>query len=196
MEREQAQRPFWVKAIEKASEWSGYISALAILVSTLIIVHQVSVRYFLGIPAVWQIETSMYLLLVTSFIGAAYGLKHDAHVGIDMVVSKFAPRFQKRLRIVTSALGILLCAVVGWRAWHLWWEATSNGWKSETILSTPLMIPYFILPLGMLLITLQFLVIIYDDWCWLKEHRKEKAITKTNASNEFGSTSIKTQEDF
>lgn len=183
MNEEQALKPMWVRAIERASEWSGYISGLAILASTLIVVYQVCLRYFFGAPAVWQIETSMYLLLLTSFVGAAYGLKHDAHVGIDLIVAKLAPQFQRRLRIFTSILSILLCTVVGWRAWHLWWEATSQGWKSDTLMATPLTIPYFILPLGMLLITLQFLVIIYEDWSWLKAHAREKAIKKADFNN-------------
>lgn len=170
-------KPLLIRFIDKLSEISGYLSGLAILASTLIIVHQVAVRYFFGIPAIWQVETSIYLLLFTSFVGAAYGLKHDAHVGIDFVVMKLAPRFQKIMRIITSVFAIGLTAVVGWKAWVLWWEATEKGWLAETLLSTPLTIPYFILPLGMTLTVLQFVVLIYDDWIWLKQHanRREAA---------------------
>lgn len=173
-----------IRAINKLSEWSGYLSGLAILASTLIIVHQVCVRYFFGIPAIWQMETSMYLLLITSFIGAAYGVKHDAHVGIDLVVAKLAPKFQRRMRIFTSFLCIGLTVLVGYKAWHLWWEATVNGWTAETLLSTPLTIPYLILPIGMTLTALQFVVLIYEDCCWLKDNKESnKEVTTSSASD-------------
>lgn len=181
-------KPLLIRAIEWLSEVSGYIGGLAILVSTIIIVHQVLVRYFWGIPAIWQIETSVYLLLITSFVGAAYGLKHDAHVGIDLIVMKLAPRFQRMLRIFTSILCMGLTVIVAWKAWLLWWEATTNGWKSESLLSAPLTIPYFILPLGMVLITLQFIVLIYNDWVWLKTNSEGK----TPSSKEIKTDTIKT----
>jgi TRAP-type C4-dicarboxylate transport system permease small subunit len=165
----QAKKPLWIRWIEQLSEWSGYLSGLSILLSVVIISYQVLIRYFLGLPGIWQIEVSIYLLLFTSFIGAAYGLKHGAHVGIDLLVAKMAERTQRKMRIFSSVICIVVTTVLGWRAWALWWEATEQGWRADTLLSTPLTIPYLILPLGMVLVTLQFMVMIYEDWKWIKE---------------------------
>ncbi|MFT9846327.1 TRAP transporter small permease [Aneurinibacillus sp. REN35] len=167
-------RPGVIRFIDMLSEWSGYLSGGAVLISTLIIVHEVVMRYFFAQPAIWQIEISMYLLLFTSFVGASYGLKHDAHVGIDLLVSKLAPRAQKKMRMFTSLLCIGLTILIGWRAGVLWLEAYENGWRAESLISTPLSIPYIALPLGMLLMTLQFIVLLYEDWSWLKAHTSSR----------------------
>lgn len=167
-------KPTFIRFIETLNEWSGYISGLAILVSTVIIVYEVMMRYFFGRPAIWQIEISMYLLLFTAFVGSSYGLKHGAHVGIDLIVGKLASRVQKKMRIFTSLLCMALTIFVGWRAGLLWLEAYEQGWRAESLISTPLSIPYIALPLGMLLITLQFIVLIYEDWTSLKTNTKRE----------------------
>jgi TRAP-type C4-dicarboxylate transport system permease small subunit len=178
----QEKKPLVIRGIERLSEWSGYLSGLSILLSSVIIVYQVLTRYFLGVPGVWQIEVSIYLLLFTSFVGAAYGLKHDAHVGIDLLVVKMRPRRQKQMRIFTSLMCIALTGVVGWRAFARWWEATEQGWRADTLLSTPLSIPYFILPLGMTLVGLQFIVLIYEDWKALNAEKSSDNASRTIAA--------------
>lgn len=176
-------RPGLIRLIDTLSEWSGYLSGGAILISTLIIVHEVIMRYFFAQPAIWQIEISMYLLLFTSFVGASYGLKHNAHVGIDLVVNKLAPRAQKKLRMCTSLFCIGLTVLVGWRAGMLWLEAYEKGWRAESLISTPLSIPYVALPLGMLLMTLQFIVLLYEDWNWLKAHTRTRDVETVELQN-------------
>lgn len=171
-------KPVVIRFIETLNEWSGYISGLAILASTIIIVYEVMMRYFFGQPAIWQVEISMYLLLFTAFVGSSYGLKHGAHVGIDLIVGKLTPRVQKKMRIFTSLLCMALTIFVGWRASLLWLEAYEQGWRAESLISTPLSIPYIALPLGMLLITLQFIVLIYEDWTLLKAHQKNASISE------------------
>ena len=55
----------------------------------------------------------------------------------------------------------------------MWWEATEAGWHSNTAWGPPLTYPYFILPFGMTLIALQYLVIISDSIQQLVGRRTE-----------------------
>ncbi|MCM3584521.1 TRAP transporter small permease [Mesobacillus maritimus] len=165
-------KPVWIRAIDWLSEVSGYISGLMILLATLVIVHQVIVRYFFGHSTIWQTEFSTYLVMFTTFVGAAYGLKHNSHVGIDVLVNKLPVKGQSIMKIITSSFSLLLTIVVAWKAWEMWYHATEMGWKSSTVWAPPLTYPYFILPLGMSLVSLQFIVIIYDEYKKLKSHQK------------------------
>lgn len=164
METKENHKPFLLRLIDTLSEVIGYLSGIAIFLSALVIVHQVVARYFLGIPTVWQTEFSIYLLMFASFAGAAYGLKHRAHVGVDIIVEKLSPRTQSLLRIITSFFCLALILLVTWKAWGMWWEATKLGWKSSSLWGTPLTYPYFILPLGMSLLSLQYIVFIYEEF--------------------------------
>jgi TRAP-type C4-dicarboxylate transport system permease small subunit len=170
-------KPLWIKAINWLSEASGYISGALIMAASLVVLHQVLVRYLFGLPSIWQTEMSIYLLMFASFVGGAYGLKHNAHVGVDLISIKLSPKAQIFLRIVTGALCLGLTVIVAWKGFHMWWEATDKGWRSDTLWGPKLTYPYFILPLGMLLISLQYIVIIYEDITSLKQAKEANAKT-------------------
>lgn len=164
----QSAKPVWIRAIEWLSEFSGYLSALAILLGTIVIMYQVIVRYFFGLPSIWQTEMSIYLLMFASLVGGAYGLKHNAHVGVDIFTIKLSPRKQTYLRIITGVFCLALLVIIAWKSSVMWWEATEKGWRSDSLWGPKLTYPYFILPLGMVLISLQYLALIYEDVISLK----------------------------
>lgn len=151
---------FLFRWIDLLSEASGYLGGIAIVIATLIICYAVTVRYLFGIAGGWTTELSVYLLIFATFVGGAYGLKHDAHVGVDLLINKLSGRAQAAAKLIASLLALVIVSVVVWRAWTLWWEVTEAGFSSASAWGPPLAYPYFILPLGMTLIALQYLVII------------------------------------
>lgn len=172
----QRKQPFWVRIINWLSEVSGYISGFFILLSSLIILYQVIIRYFIGASTIWQTELSIYLLIFATFVGAAYGLKHDSHVGIDVITEILPPRAKSIMKIFTSIFSIVLTIIVAWKGWIMWYEATINGWHSSTVWGPPLTYPYIILPIGMSLVSLQFIVIIYEEMKKLKQGPVEEPV--------------------
>jgi len=141
---------------------SGYISGLAILAATLIIVEQVVVRYVLRAPTIWQVEIAVYLLIAATFLGAPYGLKQNAHINIDILVTFLPERVRSRLDMFTSFVALLFCLFLAWRGCVMWWEAFEGGWKSSSLLSFPLIYPYALLPLGMILTSLLYILRLND----------------------------------
>lgn len=149
----------WANA---ASELAGYLSAVALVVATAVMMHGVLSRYLFGNPTIWQTEVSIYLLIFVTFVGAAYGLKHHAHVGVDLLVQRLPARAQLVARLVTSLLSLGVVLVVLWTALLTWWEAYQAGFRSPTALRAPLSVVYAILPLGMVLVACQYLAFIIE----------------------------------
>ena len=144
------------------SQLTGYLSAVALIVATLSTLHAVLARYLLGQPTVWQTEVSIYLLMFVTFVGAAYGLRHHAHVGVDLLVERLPTKPQLVLRIITAILATGVVLVVAWTAGQNWWEAVEGDFRSATALRAPLSVVYAILPLGMILVALQYLAFIVE----------------------------------
>ena len=144
------------------SEVAGYLSAIALVLATLAMTYGVALRYFFGKPTVWQTEVSVYLLVFVTFVGAAYGLKHHAHVGVDLLVDRLPPRPQLALRLITGLLALFVVGAVIWTSYGTWWEAAEGGFRSPTALRAPLAIVYAILPLGMLLVALQYIAFLIE----------------------------------
>lgn len=146
----------------KLSQLTGYLSAVALVLATAVTLHAVLARYFFGVPTVWQGELSIYLLMFVTFVGAAYGLRHHAHVGVDLVVERLPPRPQLVMRIITAALSLVAVLVVLWTSFELWYEAYEGGFRSSTAWRAPLSVVYAILPLGMLLVALQYVAFLVE----------------------------------
>jgi TRAP-type C4-dicarboxylate transport system permease small subunit len=152
----------WVaRRIEGFNRAMYWVSAGAILLSSLILTYEVVMRYFLKIPTIWEVETAVYLGILATFLGAAYGLKDGAHINIDLVTRILPAGLQRKLEAVTSVLSLLFCLYVAYKGWEMFWEAYSKGWKSDSLWGPPLAIPYFFLPLGMTLLSLQFIIQIF-----------------------------------
>ena len=149
-----------MQKIENLNHALYYVSSLAILLSAFILTYEVIVRYVLRIPTIWEIESSVYLTVMATYLGAAYGLKDGAHINIDMITRLLPEGFTSKLSLVTSIISLVFCMLVAWKGWGMWWEATSKGWVSESLWGPPLTVPYFFLPLGMTLLSLQYVVLI------------------------------------
>jgi TRAP-type C4-dicarboxylate transport system permease small subunit len=157
--RSDTQKSFVSRSIGWLSELSGYVSGVLILASMLIICYGVVLRYVLGASTVWQTELAIYFLMFAAFVGGAYGLKHGDHVKIDVAVNRLPGRARLFVNFVAVVLGFLFIVTIGVLSFDMWWEAVERGRRSSTAWNIPLAIPYFMLPLGMTLMALQYLVI-------------------------------------
>ena len=153
-------RSVFLRYVDRLSELSGYASGVLILAAMLTVCYGVLLRYVLGVSTVWQLELSTYFLMFAAFVGGAYGLKHGDHVGIELIVERLPEKAQLYVRLLASVLGFLFIVTVALIAYALWWETTESGRTSGTAWNVPLTYPYLIVPLGMTLIALEYLVIM------------------------------------
>ncbi|WP_256839487.1 TRAP transporter small permease [Ornithinimicrobium faecis] len=154
--------PAIVRWVGWLCEASGWLSAIALVAATLITTHAVVTRYFFKQPTVWQTESTIYLLMLVTFIGAAYGLKHHAHVGVDLLINAAPQRPQLIGRIVNAFLCLGVVLVVMITSFRNWQEAYLFDFRSPTAFRFPLWISYAILPLGMLFVALQLVAMIIE----------------------------------
>ena len=152
--------PLLLRYIDRLSELAGYMSAVLILVSMLVVCYGVFLRYALGASTVWQLELSTFFLMFAAFVGGAYGLKHGDHVNLSLIVDRLPEKARLYVKLVASVLGFVFVAIVASIAYVLWWQTTEAGRTSGTAWNVPLTYPYLIVPLGMTLIALQYLVIV------------------------------------
>ena len=154
--------PLFLRYINRLSELAGYASAVLIRISMLVVCYGVFLRYVLGASTVWQLELSTYFLMFAAFVGGAYGLRHGDHVNLSLIVDRLPEKTRLYVKLVASILGFVFIAIVAVIAYFLWWETTEAGRTSGTAWNVPLTYPYLIVPLGMTLIALQYLVIVVE----------------------------------
>jgi TRAP-type mannitol/chloroaromatic compound transport system permease small subunit len=92
-----------VRALERISEWTGWLASRLVIVLVALVAIDVIARYVLNLSWVWMQELEWHLFGLVFLIGAAYTLKHDAHVRVDLLAR--SPRFGPRLRAWRELLG-------------------------------------------------------------------------------------------
>jgi TRAP-type mannitol/chloroaromatic compound transport system permease small subunit len=96
-------------AIQSFSEWSGRLISWLVLALVLVISYDVAMRYLLQEGSVALQELEWHLFALIFLLAAAYTLKHDAHVRVDVF---YRSRFMTdRRRAWVDLLGGLLFLV-------------------------------------------------------------------------------------
>lgn len=97
------------RLIDAISEWTGWITAWCILLMVMIIVYDVSMRKFFGIGSIKLQELQWHLFALIFLLGAAYTLKHDDHVRVDIIYQ--SRWMNKRRRAWIDMLGSLFLLI-------------------------------------------------------------------------------------
>lgn len=148
-----------VRLIERVSGATGVLAAWLVACLVVAVCYEVFSRYVLGAPTLWAFELG-YMLMGTNFLlGAAYTLRERAHIRIDLLYSRFAPR--TRAWIDLGAYTVLLLPFTVWLTVGLWGKtriALASLERSGNSAWNPVIWPYrAIFCLAFLLLSLQIL---------------------------------------
>lgn len=125
-------------SIGNLSRFLAILCVLAMLVSVCI---EVFARSFLGFATIWVTEVTTYLVVATTFLGAAFAESRGAHVRIDLLANALPP---ERARALTEGLrwiAVGLVLVTLWKVAGFAMENYAGGVRSWSLLNTPLWIP-------------------------------------------------------
>ncbi|WP_413208109.1 TRAP transporter small permease [Rhodospirillum sp. A1_3_36] len=146
----------FISGVGLLSRLCGGVSAALILVSMLIVCQMVFLRYVLNASTVWQSEAVIYMMIAATLVGLPYVQLIRGHVNVDLFPMYLSPGPRKALAVLCLLVGVGLCLVFGGYGVELVLEAKSGGWLSESIWAPRLWIPFLAIPVGFLVLLLQF----------------------------------------
>jgi TRAP-type mannitol/chloroaromatic compound transport system permease small subunit len=159
--------------IDSMNEKFAWIAAVAVLASCLISAGNAAIRYTFDIGSNGWLEIQWYLFAVTVMCGAAYVLKVNEHVRVDLVYNKL----KGDGRVFVDLLGLVfffmpVVMTLGYLCWPIFLRMYVTGEMSSHaggLIRWPAM---FTLPLGFGLLTLQGLSEILKRVAYLTGHYK------------------------
>lgn len=161
---EQLRRSAVIKLVTRVSTiFDQALNSLAVFVGVLVIfvmlttAYDVAMRSLLNRPSVWVIEVSEISLVGITFLGAAWVLRGEGHVKVDILLLRLDPKKKALLNSITSIVGIIICLVVAWYGAKVTWEQFEGGIRSPTMLAPPTFPDYLVISLGTFLLAVQFL---------------------------------------
>ncbi|MDB4444203.1 TRAP transporter small permease [bacterium] len=141
-------------------------------------------RYFLNRPQIWVIGATEYTLAIVTFLGAAWLLRDEGHVNIDIAVNLFHPKTKDAVNILTSLLGAMLSLILCWYSSAASLDHFRRGVLTMSAIPFPLGPLLLIQAVSFFILFIQFLRRSYrylKNWKALRE-REEREV---DISSEF-----------
>lgn len=151
------------------------ISAILILGLTFIVGTDITLRYLFNRPLGWVKEVSEYILVGLGFLVAAWILKDDGHVKMDLVLNKVRPKTQTMMNIITSIISTIVVLIIAWFSLRVIVDFYQTKLVAPSVLEPPKWILLVPICVGCFLLAMQFIRRTYafiERWKTLKEQAK------------------------
>jgi TRAP-type mannitol/chloroaromatic compound transport system permease small subunit len=113
----------WLDAIaEFTGTTTAWLTALMVIIACIV----VGLRHLFDIGSIALQESVTYMHAAVFMLGAAYTLKNDGHVRVDIVHKKMSPQTRAWVEVLGSLLFTLpLMIFIGWGSW----EFVQESWR-------------------------------------------------------------------
>ena len=147
----------FARVVRRLSRLCGYVAAGLVTLAVVVVCHMVFVRYVLNQSTIWQTDFITYCLIAATFIGSPYVLMTRGHVNVNILPLHLRPRPRFVLAVIATAMSVAFCLTMTVLTFLFWKEAWDHRWVSDTMWRARLWIPYSSMPIGLGLLTLQYI---------------------------------------
>ena len=146
-----------INFIDNLSGISGWTAGIMTAIAMVLVAGEIVYRTVFSKTLYITDEYSGYMMTMVTFCGLAYTLRERGHIRMMMLPHFLKGRPRIIFDMVCFVVGFLFCIAFTWFTFVFFWDSVVNESRSMHISETYLAIPQFFMPLGALLMTLQFL---------------------------------------
>lgn len=149
----------------KMIDWIGKRVSILNLILVFLICIDVFLRYLFSFSKNWILELEWHLFAIIFLMGAAYGLKHDKHVRVDVFYQKASDKNKAWINLIGTVLFLLpWCYVIIKTST----DFALNSWSMNEGSPNPGGLParYFIKSI----IPLAFVLLFIEGLYWIKKN--------------------------
>ncbi|MGB7541021.1 MAG: TRAP transporter small permease, partial [Burkholderiales bacterium] len=148
----------FIRSVKSISQLCGFVAAGLIAMGVVIVCQMVFVRFVLNENTIWQTDFVTYSIVAATFLGSPYVLMTRGHVNVDVLPYHVGARARFWLALASTLMGLAFCITVFILTYRYWQESWNNSWLSNTMWRVRLWIPYASMPVGLGILTLQYVV--------------------------------------
>jgi TRAP-type mannitol/chloroaromatic compound transport system permease small subunit len=100
------------RGIDAVVDVIGRVAAWVCLLLVVVMAGNVLARYGFSAGTVWAQELEWHLMSPIALIGMSYALRHGEHVRVDVLYSRFRPRTQVMIDLVSAIMAIVVAALI------------------------------------------------------------------------------------
>lgn len=91
---------------------TGKLAAYLMPILAGVVAYEVFSRYFLDSPTLWAYDVSLFMFGYIAALGGAYAQQRRAHINVDILYLKVAPKTKSIFNLITFALGIFFLLII------------------------------------------------------------------------------------
>jgi TRAP-type C4-dicarboxylate transport system permease small subunit len=117
---------------------------------------------------IWIVQINEYSLVWVCFLATAWVLGENKHVRVDILMTRFGRRRQTILLFIQDTVSAALCGVFCYLGGLSTWEHLRDKVVDVGSIDVPKGWILVVIPVGFLLLTLQFLLRVVEDVRWFR----------------------------
>jgi TRAP-type C4-dicarboxylate transport system permease small subunit len=145
-----------VRIIDRISNIFGYIAGAMMLIGVTLVLSEIIARALFDKTLYITEEYTGYLMVAITFFGLAYTLKEKGHIRMVFLHKVIKGKFRVYLDIYTFTIGLIVFILITITSFNFFWDSVISQTRSMQISETYLAVPQSAMPLGSLIIALQF----------------------------------------
>ncbi len=152
----------FIRSVRLLSQLCGLSAAGLIALGVLVVCQMVFVRFILNENTIWQTDFVTYSIVAATFLGSPYVLLLRGHVNVDVLPHYLGRRARYWLALASILMALAFSVVIFVLTYSYWHEAWNENWLSNTMWRVRLWIPLASMPVGLGILTLQYVVELYN----------------------------------
>jgi len=132
-------------------------------IATIITTFQVFYRYGFNSSLSWAEEVVIYSIVCMSFVGASMGVRHGAHISVDVLNAFAPPAVNRWLHILTAVLGIAFAVMMAYLGFRLFSLTLERGMLSPAM-RMPMAWVYLPIAISGVLLIIRYCWLIREVW--------------------------------
>ena len=158
--------------VDAVSTWSGKAASWLILIVVGFIIYEILMRYVFHLPTLWVSESMVFGSGLTYVLGAAWALKDNRHVKIDLLYGRLNLRQRAVIDSFTFVFFALYLGVFLWAVSEYTWRSVAVRETSGSAWDPPVYPIKLALVTGVVLLLLQGIAkFIRDLYFAVKGHQ-------------------------
>lgn len=150
--------------IDRLTDVFAYLSAFLLIITIILIVANITLMSVMGKSIMITDEYSAYMFAGFVMFGLAYTLKHNGHIRINVLTSRFSPSIQRIFRIYALIAVLIFTVYIFYYSVCMVYQAYVYQMRSDTVAQTLLWIPQLVMPIGFFVLALQILSEIIKEF--------------------------------
>ncbi len=171
-----------VRGIDRISGLGGALASVMLCAGLALIAAEIVARSGFDSTLFITEEYAGYLMCGLTFCALGQTLRDKGHIRMTFLLKVVKGRPRIYLELVCFAIGLAFCLGLTWFTWLFFWDSVVSRSQSMQISETYLAIPQFFMPLGALIMSLQFCAEIFRSIALLKEDPQQLALREESGA--------------